>query len=240
VILPEGSHARADGRASVPASPAPASPGPADGAATDRDALLARALQEAADEAPLGPPLSAAEFEEMTAAVADRLHAAALRLCRNRADADDVVQDALLRAWRGIGTFRRGTRFDSWIFRILHNSFLNRRRHEVLAPQATDPDHLDPDARPETVPDLRSVGELPALADLHFDDCVKRAIERLPETFRVPFVLFSLGGLSYREIADATSAPIGTVMSRLHRARTLLRETLGVYARLERPRKRLA
>lgn len=178
-----------------------------------------------------GVPLTAAEFETMTVAAADRLHAAALRLARNRADAEDVVQDTLLRAWRSIGTFRRGTRFDAWLFRILRNAFLNRRRHEALAPEARDPETFDPADRPAAVPDIRTLGELAAVADRHFDDHVKAAVEALPEVYRVPFVLFSLGDMTYDEIAKSLEVPIGTVMSRLHRARAQLKDKLAGYAR---------
>lgn len=181
----------------------------------------------AGPETPSGPPLTPEEFERMTADVADRLHAAALRLARNRADADDLVQDTMLRAWRALATFRRGTRFHSWVFRILHNAFLNRRRHEGLAPEARDPDTLDPAERDAPVPEIRTMAELPALADRHFDDRVKAAVDDLPEVYRVPFVLFVLGGQSYDEIARALGVPEGTVMSRLHRARARLRDRLS-------------
>jgi len=179
-------------------------------------------------------PLSRDEFERMTVALAQPLRATAMRLARRPADADDLVQDALHRAWRSVGTFRRGSRFQAWIFRILHNAFLNRMRHESMAPAAADPATIDV-AAPETlVPDLRSLGELPALADRHFDDRVKRAVEDLSETYRVPFLLFALGDLSYEEISRTLGIPLGTVMSRLHRARIHLRERLLEYARAER------
>jgi RNA polymerase sigma-70 factor (ECF subfamily) len=179
----------------------------------------------------MAAPLTPAEFEQMTLALADRLHAAALRMTRNRADADDLVQDTVLRAWRSLGSFRRGTRFHSWIFRILHNTFLNRIRHENQAPEAQDPDTFDPQDRAEIVPDLASLRDLAAVADKHFDDSVKEAVDALPEVFRTPFVLFSLGDMSYEEIAESLGIPIGTVMSRLHRARAQLRARLAPYAR---------
>lgn len=159
----------------------------------------------------------------MTAAVADRLHATALRLTRSRADADDIVQDTLLRAWRALRSFRRGTRFDAWMFRILHNAFLNRRRHESMAPEARDPETFDPPGRPETFPAIRSLAEVPQVADHHFDDRVKAAVDALPEVYRVPFLLFVLGDMTYDEIAKTLGIPIGTVMSRLHRARSQVR-----------------
>lgn len=170
----------------------------------------------------------------MTTALAQPLLATALRLTRRRADAEDLVQDALFRAWRSLSSFRRGSLFKAWMFRILHNAFLNRVRHEAMAPEASDPSTLDSVAPPATVADLRSLAELPAVADRHFDDRVKRAVDELPEVYRVPFLLFSLGDLSYQEIAATLGIPIGTVMSRLHRARGHLRERLAAYAREER------
>jgi RNA polymerase sigma-70 factor (ECF subfamily) len=170
----------------------------------------------------------------MTADLAQPLMAAAMRLARRRADAEDLVQDTLHRAWRAVRTFRRGSRFPAWMFRILHNAFLNRVRHESMAPEAADPTTLEAAAPEAAVPDLRSLGELPALADRHFDDRVKRAVEDLSETYRVPFLLFALGGLSYEEISATLGIPMGTVMSRLHRARSQLRQRLVEYARESR------
>ncbi|MCE9636293.1 MAG: sigma-70 family RNA polymerase sigma factor [Planctomycetes bacterium] len=190
-----------------------------------------RPVPEATPVAPAGSSLTPTEFEEMTAAVADRLFATALRLARNRADAEDVVQDTMLRAWRALGSFQRGTRFEAWIFRILHNAFLNRRRKESLAPEVRDPDTFSPPDRGEVVPDVRSLGELPALADRHFDDRVKAAIDELPDVYRTPFLLFAMADLTYEEIASAQGVPIGTVMSRLHRARAHLKARLASYAR---------
>ncbi len=179
-------------------------------------------------------PLRADEFEQLTADIARPLHATALRLTRNRADADDLVQETLFRAFRSLATFRRGTKFRAWMFRILHNVFINRIRHEQLAPAATDPADIDPADAAHPVPDIRALGELPALADRHFDERVKAAVDALPENFRAPLVLFSVGDLSYQEIADTLGIPIGTVMSRLHRARKQLRNELLGYAREQR------
>ena len=175
--------------------------------------------------------LTPAEFETMTVELSRPLFATALRLTRNRDDAEDLVQESLYRAYRSLHTFRKGTRFRAWLFRILHNAFINRLRRAQLAPAATDPADLDPSDAEHPIPDLRSLGELPEVADRHFDERVKAAVDALPETFRAPLVLFSLGDLSYQEIADALEIPIGTVMSRLHRARRLLRVELAAYAR---------
>jgi len=175
--------------------------------------------------------LSTAEFESMTTEIARPLFATALRLTRNRDDAEDLVQEALYRGFRSLSTFRKGSRFRAWMFRILHNVFINRIRRQQLAPTATDPTELRPSDRDHPIPDIREIGELPGVADRHFDECVKAAVDSLPDTFRVPMVLFSLGGLSYQEIAETLDIPIGTVMSRLHRARRHLRVELAEYAR---------
>ena len=175
--------------------------------------------------------LSPDEFESMTADLAQPLMSAALRLTRRRADAEDLVQDTLHRAWRSVASFERGTHFKAWLFRILRNAFINRGRREAAAPAAVDFTETERPAPEEPVPSLTHLRELAAMSDEHFDDCVKQAVERLPDEFRVPMVLFALGDMSYQEIADALEIPIGTVMSRLHRARARLREELASYAR---------
>ncbi|MCG3134017.1 MAG: ECF RNA polymerase sigma factor SigR [Planctomycetes bacterium] len=177
-----------------------------------------------------GGNLSRDDFERMTTELSEPLFATALRLTRNRADAEDLVQDTLHRAWRALASFEKGSRFNAWIFRILRNAFLNRIRKARLAPEVTDPDTLDPADRAEVVPDIRSLRELPDLADRHFDERVKRALDSVPEVYRTPFLLFTLADMTYDEIASALEIPVGTVMSRLHRARTHLRERLQPYA----------
>jgi RNA polymerase sigma-70 factor (ECF subfamily) len=178
--------------------------------------------------------LTPGEFATMTAELAQPLMAAALRLTRRRADAEDLVQETLYRAFRSLSTFQKGTRFNAWIFRILRNAHINRGKHEAAAPAAVDMMEMETSAPPDVVPDLKSLDELDRIADRHFDERVKAAIEGLPEHFRAPLVLFSLGDLSYQEIADALDVPIGTVMSRLHRARAQLRTELLDYARSNR------
>jgi RNA polymerase sigma-70 factor (ECF subfamily) len=178
--------------------------------------------------------LSPDEFETMTTDLAQPLMSAALRLTRRRADAEDLVQDTLHRAWRSVSSFERGTHFKAWMFRILRNAFINRGRREAAAPVAVDFTETERPARPEPTPSLTDLRELAAMSDEYFDDCVKQAVERLPEEFRMPMVLFALGEMSYQEIADALDIPIGTVMSRLHRARGRLREELAAYARTRR------
>ncbi len=171
------------------------------------------------------------EFETMTAELAQPLMSAALRLTRRPADAEDLVQDTLFRAYRSLGTFQKGTHFKAWLFRILRNAFINRGKREAAAPAAMDFTEIETEGKAPVVPDLTELRDLAALSDEHFDERVMHAVENLPETFRVPMVLFSLGDLSYQEIADTLGIPIGTVMSRLHRARAQMKKELADYAR---------
>lgn len=175
--------------------------------------------------------LSREQFEQMTGELSDRLLATAMRLTRNRADAEDLVQDTMFRAWRSLATFQPGSLFRAWLFRILRNAFLNKVRHEQMAPEAVDPDTMNPSARADTIPDIESLTQVRSLSDRHFDDRVKAAVDSLPEVYRVPFLLFTLADMSYEEIARTLDVPIGTVMSRLHRARAHLRERLEAYAK---------
>lgn len=180
---------------------------------------------------------SQAEFEELVLPHLDLLQGFALRLTRNRADADDLLQDALYRAYRGLGGFERGTNFKAWMFRIITNAFISRRRSDARAPRLVDLDAVDPGAEP--APDqAEALREelVDATTDWrrvyaeHVDDDVKQALDELPLEFRLPLLLSGLGGLRYQEIADVLRIPIGTVMSRLFRARQRLRRALRDYA----------
>lgn len=176
-------------------------------------------------------PLTPDEFETMTTELARPLMSAALRLTRRRADAEDLVQDTLFRAFRSLGSFQRGTHFKAWLFRILRNAFINRGKHEAAAPAAVDFTDHEVEDRRRAAAELADLRDLAGLSDEHFDERVKAAVDGLSETYRMPLVLFALGDLSYKEIADTLEIPIGTVMSRLHRARSLLKADLARYAR---------
>lgn len=181
-----------------------------------------------------------AEFEELVLPHLDLLLGFALRLTRHRADAEDLLQDALYRAFRGLGGFERGTNFKAWMFRILTNAFISRRRTEARAPLLMDLDAaVDAgEERPgDGAPDIALITELEDAATdwkrvyaEHVEDDVKRALDELPAEFRVPLLLSGLGGLRYQEIADVLNIPIGTVMSRLFRARQRLRRSLRDFA----------
>lgn len=181
-----------------------------------------------------------AEFEELLQPHLDLLFGFALRLTRHRADAEDLLQDALYRGYRGLGGFERGTNFKAWMFRILTNAFISRRRSDARAPILMDIDAADDGDRPaseDVATDVKLGEELEdastnwsKIYSEHVEDDVKRALDELPVEFRVPLLLSGLGGLRYQEIADVLRIPIGTVMSRLFRARQRLRRALRQYA----------
>jgi RNA polymerase sigma-70 factor (ECF subfamily) len=167
-------------------------------------------------------------FEEQTQPLLDVLYRVALRFTRNREDAEDLVQETMLKAFRAYERFEEGTSLRAWMLRILTNSYYNkyrRRLHERRAAElpADDPYHdgLVSDASMSFLRDPEAAMQRPLLSEE-----IGRAIDRLPEAFRSVFVLAEVEGLAYREIADAMSTPIGTVMSRLHRARKLLQQDL--------------
>jgi RNA polymerase sigma-70 factor (ECF subfamily) len=160
----------------------------------------------------------------------DSLYRAALRLTRNRAEADDVVQEAFLRAVRAFDAFERGTNCRAWLFTILRNVFLNRARRagrEVLDAEPTSID--DPGGTADDWPAGRDPEDEYLQTVLHGD--VDRALRALPFAYREAVILADLEGLTYKEIAQAVGCPVGTVMSRLSRGRALLRRALVTFAR---------
>ncbi|MEY2755838.1 MAG: polymerase sigma factor SigR [Actinomycetota bacterium] len=163
---------------------------------------------------------------------APQLFSAALRLTRNRSDAEDLVQEALLRAYRGYGGFEEGTNLRAWLFRILTNTFINSYRAKQRRPQETemaDTDDLYLYRRVNTL-DQAALSAEDTLFSVFTDDEVKLALEDLPETFRLPVLLADVEGFSYQEIADILEIPIGTVMSRLHRGRKRMQKALAEFA----------
>lgn len=159
----------------------------------------------------------------------DALYRVALRLTRNRAEAEDVVQEAFLRAFRSFHRFNPGTNCRAWLFTILRNVFLNRVRTRGREILEAENGGLD---RAETMHD-GTVGRNPEeqffQTILHGD--VDRALATLPLTFRETIMLVDIEGLTYREVAEVVGCPIGTVMSRLSRGRALLRRALIRFAR---------
>jgi RNA polymerase sigma-70 factor (ECF subfamily) len=171
-----------------------------------------------------------ATFAEQAMEYMPALYSAALRMTRSPADAEDLVQETYLKAYRGFGSFEQGSNLKAWLYKILTNTFINAYRARSRRPLETDI---------EDVEDLylyRHLGGEAALAagqsaedevlERFTDDEVKEALESLPEAFRMAVLLADVEGFSYKEIADITEVPIGTVMSRIHRGRKALQKAL--------------
>jgi RNA polymerase sigma-70 factor, ECF subfamily len=170
-------------------------------------------------------------FEHEAMAHADLLYNYALRMTGSPEDADDLVQETFMKAYRFWESYEPGTNIRAWLFRILKNSYINRYRKEVREPETIDYDEgkclfiAGRDDMPG-VYDLQN-----AIFDHLLDDQVTEAVGRLPETFRTVVILSDIEGLTYEEIAHFIDCPLGTVRSRLHRGRKLLSATLSEYAR---------
>ena len=179
------------------------------------------------------PPMAdRAAFAQEAMQHAAQLYNAALRMTRNRSDAEDLVQETYLRAYRGYGNFEEGTNLRAWLFRILTNTFINSYRSKQRRVQETelnDVEDLYLYRRIANV-DLASRSAEDTLFELFTDDEVKAALENLPENFRLPVLLADVEGFSYKEIAEMLDIPIGTVMSRLHRGRKAMQKALADYA----------
>ncbi|HEY3261039.1 MAG TPA: sigma-70 family RNA polymerase sigma factor [Pseudonocardiaceae bacterium] len=174
-----------------------------------------------------------ARFERDAMPLLDQLYAAALRMTRNPADAEDLVQETFLKAYAAFDSFREGTNLKAWLYRILTNTYINgyrrRQRQPIQQPTEDITDWQLAEAAEHTSTGLRSA-EMDALDRLPDSD-VKEALGRLPEDFRMAVYLADVEGFAYREIADIMGTPIGTVMSRLHRGRRQLRDLLTDTAR---------
>ena len=175
-----------------------------------------------------------ARFTDLTMEHMPALYTAALRMTRNAADAEDLVQETYLRAYRGFGSFAEGTNIRAWLYRILTNTYINSYRAAKRRPEITDVEDVEDLYlyRRLTGTDGARVGrsaEEEALEGFT-DDEVKGAIEALPDAFRIAVLLADVEGFSYKEIAEITDVPIGTVMSRIHRGRRALQKTLHNFA----------
>jgi RNA polymerase sigma-70 factor, ECF subfamily len=163
---------------------------------------------------------------------AAQLYSAALRMTRNRSDAEDLVQETYLKAYRSFAGFQEGTNLRAWLFRILTNTFINTYRAKQRRPIETDLADVEDLYMYKRIGTLQQAARSAEdqLFDLFTDDEVKESLEALPESFRVPVLLADVEGFSYKEIADMLDIPIGTVMSRLHRGRKAMQKRLLDYA----------
>jgi RNA polymerase sigma-70 factor (ECF subfamily) len=167
-------------------------------------------------------------FERDVLPLLPSLYGAALRMTRDPTDAEDLVQDTYLRAFRGFAGFKEGTNLKAWLYRILTNSFINTYRKKQRQPQIVEgPDDIDEWYLFDKLgaQSVQGSAEDEVLDKLPDND-VKEALESLPENFRIPVLLADVEGFSYKEIADIMETPIGTVMSRLHRGRKALEKAL--------------
>jgi RNA polymerase sigma-70 factor (ECF subfamily) len=170
-------------------------------------------------------------FERDALVFMDQLYSAALRYTKNPEDARDLVQDTYLKAFSSFHQFEEGTNLRAWLYRVLTTTFINTYRKGQRQPQLSNGELEDwqvADAQSHTSDQGKSA-EVEALENLPDSD-IKRALQEIPEDFRIAVYLADVEGFSYKEIADIVGVPSGTVMSRLHRGRKLLREKLAIYA----------
>ena len=174
-------------------------------------------------------------FEQEALTHLDSLYRTALRMTRNPSDAEDLVQDALVRAYRFYDRFEQGTNFRAWLFKILTNTYINSYRRKQARPQESSLEdtedfflynQLSDDGGGDRINDVEGT-----VLDGLGADAIQRAIDQLPPTFRTTVQLSDVEGLSYAEIADATGVAKGTVMSRLFRGRRLLQRALWEQAK---------
>ncbi len=176
------------------------------------------------------------KFEELAYDHLDSLYSTALRMTRNTQEAEDLVQDTFLRAYRFFDKFELGTNFRACIFRILTNTFINTYPKKVRTPQKVDYDKvsfgIQSDHKYQEPTEPHQDYDEDAYVEL-FDDQIKGALDKLSDEFRMVILLADVEGLSYKEIASIADIPIGTVMSRLFRGRKILQRSLGRYAKRE-------
>ena len=164
----------------------------------------------------------------------DSLYGAALRMTRNPTDAEDLVQDTMLRTYRAFDRFEAGTNLKAWLFRIMTNAYINTYRKKQREPQNVSADEIeDFDLYQELKNHDSQFGETPEkiVLDRLVDSDILEAIEDLPDQFRLAVVLSDIEGFSYAEMAEIMGVPMGTVMSRLHRGRKALQKRLWDLAR---------
>ena len=171
-----------------------------------------------------------ATFADQAMEYMDQLYSAARRMTRNAADAEDLVQETYLRAYRGFGNFKQGTNLRAWLFRILTNAFINSYRSKQRKPKSVDLAGVE-----DLYLHQRLGGDTKAALGASAEDVLMEtiteseivdALESLPEEYRITVLLADVEGFAYKEIAEILDIPMGTVMSRLHRGRKTLQKRL--------------
>ncbi|MCZ6662087.1 MAG: sigma-70 family RNA polymerase sigma factor [Actinobacteria bacterium] len=174
------------------------------------------------------------DFERDAMQYTRQLYSAAMRMTRNPADAEDLVQETYLKAYRAYHTFQAGTNLKAWLYRILTNTYINKYRKESRRPNEVDLGSVEDLYLYRRLGSEESAEAARTTEDRVLDGLVesdiKTAVENLPENFRLPVLLADLEGFSYKDIAKILDIPIGTVMSRLHRGRKAMQKALWDYA----------
>ena len=174
------------------------------------------------------------EFQQVALTHTDAVYRTAMRMTKNKADAEDLVQETFLKAYRFWESFEKGSNCRAWLFKILTNLFITSYHKKTKEKQQFAYDDIESHYLYNQLEDKGQMGHLSDPESFLFnqllDDDVKKAIEELPEDFRVVVVLSFLEGFSYQEIADIVGIQLGTVKSRLHRGRKLLQKSLWQYA----------
>ena len=179
-----------------------------------------------------------ATFADQAMEYMPSLYAAAMRMTRNKADAEDLVQETYLKAYRAFGGFQAGTNLRAWLYRILTNTFINTYRAKKRRPEESDLDDVEDLYLYRRLGGLEGATAGRSAEDEVLDQItegeVKAAIEALPDQFRMAVLLADVEGFQYKEIAEILDIPIGTVMSRLHRGRRALQKSLFEFGRERR------
>jgi len=172
-------------------------------------------------------------FEEVAMPFVDALYNTAYRMTRNAQDAEDLVQETYLKAYRYYDKFEEGTNFKAWLFKILKNTFINTYRKKQKTPPQSDFAEIEDSFESRLSTDVSGKMKSPEEEILEnvLDEDVKRALDDLPPDYRMAVILADLEGFSYKEIAGILELPLGTVMSRLYRGRKLLESAMLTYAR---------
>ena len=175
-----------------------------------------------------------ADFEKVAMEHLPSLYSAAMRMTHNPADAEDLVQEVYLKAYRGFGGFEEGTNLKAWLFRILTNTYINMYRAKKRRPEQSELDEVEDLYLYQRLGGMEAVAASRTAEDIALESFteteVQEAVDALPEAFRIPVLLADVEGFHYKEISEILDIPIGTVMSRLHRGRKALQKALFGFA----------